>query len=445
MVRLRDKVQELQDRLNAELQKQIEESARQLKSEKELSNLKDLAATNLLEINRWKGENKQIKDRMSTMAMELAAAKQTSSIAEKHYHAFKEEMSNLQKENFDLKSENTQLVNRLVTEKEKMMDQFKTMNVLNDNLNKEIALLRKLLQTEKERSQKKTSGELSDMSKLVTGSNTRGRLWSVRSRTVVPTSPLHIISSAHASEVTAVRYDPSGNNIVATASSDSTIKLWDTTGGRIKSTLHGSSGQPMMGVDLCENLIMGCSSDKTCRIWNRSERLLHHLTGHGSKVTCCRLFPDGKCAISGSADRSIRLWDIDRATYKQNTTLRHGSTPYCIALPSDASTAVSGHMDGGLRFWDLRSGDRIAEMKNLHDNGITSVMCSPLDGTKLLTNGLDSILRIVDVRMADIIHSFSHEGFRSTFNWSASTWSPDGKSLKIMQFHSDAFTYQNSV
>ena len=54
-----------------------------------------------------------------------------------------------------------------------------------------------------------------------------------------------------------------------------------------------------------------------------------------------------KSVISGSADRSLKIWDISRKTYRQTLTLRHGSSCNCVDVATDSVTAVSGHLDGG--------------------------------------------------------------------------------------------------
>lgn len=89
---------------------------------------------------------------------------------------------------------------------------------------------------------------------------------------------------------------------------------------------------------------------------------LHHLVGHQNKVTCVRFVGD-RGVITGSTDRSLKLWDISRQTYRQNITMRHSSPSTCIDTATESSTAVSSHLDGGLRFWDLRNGDRTADLK----------------------------------------------------------------------------------
>ena len=93
----------------------------------------------------------------------------------------------------------------------------------------------------------------------------------------------------------------------------------------------------------------------------RSLLQLHHLVGHQHKITAVRFCGSGEAIVTASADRSLKVWDISRTTYKQLVTLRHGSTANCVDVGSDSFSAVSGHLDGGLRCWDLRTGDRSSD------------------------------------------------------------------------------------
>jgi autophagy-related protein 16 len=153
---------------------------------------------------------------------------------------------------------------------------------------------------------------------------------------------------------------------------------------------------------------------------------LHQLAGHSHKITCVRLFHNEKEVLTGSADRSMKIWDISRNVYRQTVTFRHSSTSNCLDVSSDSLTAVSGHMDGGLRFWDVRSGDRSAEMAGIHEGGVTSVQFNPADNTKLLTNGRDGTLKLNDVRTCTTIQTFSDPDFRTMSNHVSSALSPDG-------------------
>jgi autophagy-related protein 16 len=83
-------------------------------------------------------------------------------------------------------------------------------------------------------------------------------------------------------------------------------------------------------------------------------------------------------------------------------------------------------MDGGLRFWDMRTGDRTADISGLHEGGITSVQFHPTNAMQVLTNGKDSCLKLVDVRTCTALQTFAHDQFRTAFQYSSASFSPDG-------------------
>lgn len=84
--------------------------------------------------------------------------------------------------------------------------------------------------------------------------------------------------------------------------------------------------------------------------------------GHQHKVTCVRLFNEEKAVVTGSADCTIKIWDISRSTYRQNLNFQYPSIPNCIDIDVDASIVASGHMDGTLILWDIRSDEKISEI-----------------------------------------------------------------------------------
>ena len=55
------------------------------------------------------------------------------------------------------------------------------------------------------------------------------------------------------------------------------------------------------------------SEDRTVRLWDvETGLLLHLLAGHEGAVSAVTISPDGNHAISGSYDRTLRLWDLQR-------------------------------------------------------------------------------------------------------------------------------------
>eukprot|EP00550_Attheya_septentrionalis_P005774 CAMPEP_0198282502 /NCGR_PEP_ID=MMETSP1449-20131203/2292_1 /TAXON_ID=420275 /ORGANISM="Attheya septentrionalis, Strain CCMP2084" /LENGTH=568 /DNA_ID=CAMNT_0043978767 /DNA_START=177 /DNA_END=1883 /DNA_ORIENTATION=- len=429
--RLRDKIEKLQEDLNEKLRIDMDASAAALKTANDLAGMKDMNSTLEGTIIDLRKANEKLDETVNRLKEGIKDAKSHTRLAEKQYAGLKDTIRGLQEENDVIKSENTKLVDRLVSEKEKSMDQIREMSETVEKLVKEIEMLKSLKKLEE--TQKKglwfmKAGSLEDgngTDDKQENKQDNARQWGTLG-VIIPTEAKHVIQ-AHSSEVTSVRYDGVGSDLVATSSNDSTVRVWDTSSGAMRATLRGGSGHAMMGCDIVGGLVVGCASDKSCRVWKLStQRMIHQLVGHGNKVTCARLISGGKEVLTASADRSIKLWDISRNTYRQTTTLRHSSTANCLDVSYDTKTAVSGHMDGGVRFWDIRSGEKTAEIETLHTGGVTCAHLHPTNGTQILTNGRDSVLKLVDIRMGSVISTMTHKDFRTPFNWSACSYSPDG-------------------
>jgi autophagy-related protein 16-1 len=427
--RLRDKLEKLQEELNDKLRINSEDSANALKTAKELSAMKDLNTAQAATISNLKQESDRKEKIIEHLTTELDEAKNSRRLAEQQYEGLKETIRTLQEENDALEKEHRKLIDRLVSGKEQTSNEINTLNEMVDHLKKEVDMLRTLkVQEDKRRSWFGKSAVVAEGGTVVE----EGKEATVPSRkfgefgTIVPQSIKYTIG-AHAGEATSVRYDGTGADLIATAGSDSVVKVWDTNTGTLKATLRGTSGHTITACDISGGLVAGGGSDKMCRIWNiGTERMVHQLIGHSNKITCVRLFGGEKGVITGSADRSLKIWDISRKTYRQTTTLRHGSTSNCVDVASDSFTAVSGHTDGGLQFWDIRNGDRTADIPGLHDGGITSVQFHPSIVTQVLTTGKDSTLKVIDIRTCTALMTMRHDNYRNNYSWSTCALSPDG-------------------
>ncbi|MEG4171731.1 hypothetical protein QUA11_29755, partial [Microcoleus sp. S13_D1] len=74
------------------------------------------------------------------------------------------------------------------------------------------------------------------------------------------------------------------------------------------------------------------------------EGCLRTLIGHTSYVTGVAIAPDGKTAISGSLDKTLKIWDTETGTELRTLT---GHTSYVtgVAIAPDGKTAISGSLD----------------------------------------------------------------------------------------------------
>ena len=90
--------------------------------------------------------------------------------------------------------------------------------------------------------------------------------------------------------------------------------------------------------------------------------LLRTLTAHYMSVNSVVIAPDGKTAVSGSGDNTLKVWDLQTGK-KISTLTGHNSYVFAVAIAPDGKTAVSGSNDNTLKLWDLQTGKEIEKIK----------------------------------------------------------------------------------
>ena len=83
----------------------------------------------------------------------------------------------------------------------------------------------------------------------------------------------------------------------------------------------------------------------------------------------------------------------------------------------------------------------------IHEGAVTSIQFHPIDNSKVLTNGMDSCLKIVDLRMGMPLHILKHQDFQTSYHWSSATFSPNGKddSASFRVMYSSFCGFRNTV
>jgi WD40 repeat protein len=99
---------------------------------------------------------------------------------------------------------------------------------------------------------------------------------------------------------------------------------------------------------------LSASADGTLRLWElESGASLRVLKGHTEAVTAVMLLPDDRHALSGAFDKTLRLWDLER---EDSESLEgHADPIIALGLSGDGRRAFSGSFDGTLRVWDLEN------------------------------------------------------------------------------------------
>ena len=162
------------------------------------------------------------------------------------------------------------------------------------------------------------------------------------------------------------------------------------------------------------------SADNTIRLWDvRTGRELQTLTGHRNIVNSVSFSPDGQTLASGSYDSTIRLWDVRTGRELQTLT---GHTGWFIRVsfsPDGRTLASSGGGDLTVRLWDVVTGKH--QVLTGHTGWVNSVSFSP-DGLTLASSGDEGSIYLWDVRTCRHLQTLT-EHTRGVW------FSPDGRTL----------------
>jgi WD40 repeat protein len=164
-----------------------------------------------------------------------------------------------------------------------------------------------------------------------------------------------------------VAFSPDGN-LLASANSDGTVKLWDVTTAKEKASL----GQPVDFFPLF-SCVAFTPDGKTLAAgtWNKEVQGPHEvylfdvstgkersrLQGHQAWIQSVAFTPDGKTLASASLDKTVKLWDWTSARELATLTSVSAAHPDCqfltVAFSPDGKTLAAGGHGQSVKLWTL--------------------------------------------------------------------------------------------
>jgi len=170
------------------------------------------------------------------------------------------------------------------------------------------------------------------------------------------------------------------------------------------------------------------SRDKTLRIWNVQKGTLlgEPLQGHQASIFSVAVSPDGRRIASGGQDNTVILWDVERKRIVFKL-VKHKGWANCVCFSPDGKRLASGSNDGTAVIWNTKTGAVLTTPALVQGvfNWVWSVAFSP-DGLKLASASSDGIIRVCLTNNATPLLEF--KAHQSVIRVNV-VWSPDGQQL----------------
>ncbi|KAJ4315656.1 Mitochondrial fission protein [Fusarium piperis] len=262
---------------------------------------------------------------------------------------------------------------------------------------------------------------------------------------------------AHKDTITAVDFDAPFGTMV-TAALDDTVRVWDLNAGRCMGYLEGHTAS-VRALQVEDNILATGSMDATIRLWDLSKAHYdphgglgkdddedaiafgtdNHLEPPEGSMSDCPLYTleahvdeitalhfRGDVMVSGSADKTIRHWDLEKGrcvqtldvmwaaaasmtstdnTWRPTGRSQSSSADFVGALQVFETALACGTADGMVRLWDLRSGQVHRSLVG-HTGAVT---CLQFDDVHLVTGSIDRSIRIWDLRTGSIYDAYAYD------------------------------------
>jgi WD40 repeat protein len=134
---------------------------------------------------------------------------------------------------------------------------------------------------------------------------------------------------------------------------DQSLHVWDLNNGQQRQRLSGHTAfVSCAAISADSRRILTGSHDKTIRVWStETGDPIFSFTVPGI-VTSVALSRDGRLALSAGGDTVVRLWDLENGR-QLNAFHRHQVPACCVVFSPNGRTALSGSTDGMICVWQL--------------------------------------------------------------------------------------------
>lgn len=239
----------------------------------------------------------------------------------------------------------------------------------------------------------------------------------------------------HTTRAYSVAFSRNGQ-ILASASWDGTIKLWDTSSKRELRTLAGHGAGVYRGAFSPDGKqLASASRDGTVKLWDVATGLnTRTFQAESLAVKSVAWSPDGRLLATSGNEGVVKLWDA--ASLRELRAMKHAGWEggaglvNCVLFSSDGKTLAARNWDGTISLWEVSTG-REAHALTVVDasNAISSIAFSH-DGRLIAAADEGAKIKFWDVASGQLVRTMVSppvEGM--TIQVVSLAFSPDGHSL----------------
>lgn len=246
-----------------------------------------------------------------------------------------------------------------------------------------------------------------------------------RPKEKLPTACLHVLQT-HTAPINTIAFSHNGGTYILSGSSDRQIHLSRTEPPANTKTptphdpppittqpiqRYTSHGYPVLSITVTtQNTHFASSSaDRSGPfLWDiqTPDTTLRRFGGnspspHTSRITCVSFTANDDVLVSGSDDRSVRLWDVKSRDARPLMVLEDAKDGVASLVCRDTEI-ISGSIDGRIRSYDVRMGRCTVDVQ---PGPVTSLDISR-DGRTLLVGCLDGKIRFMDRENGNCLRTF---------------------------------------
>uniref|UniRef100_A0A673MXC2 Angio-associated migratory cell protein-like n=1 Tax=Sinocyclocheilus rhinocerous TaxID=307959 RepID=A0A673MXC2_9TELE len=217
--------------------------------------------------------------------------------------------------------------------------------------------------------------------------------------------------SKHTGSVFCVSLDPVSNSLAVTGGEDDRAFVWSVSDGDVLFECTGHKDSVTCAAFSCDSkLVVSADMSGLIKVWKveNKEEIWSFEVGD---LEWLEWHPCAPVLLAGTADGNVWMWKIPSGECKTF------QGPSCQAtsgkiLP-DGKRAIVGYEDGSLRLWDLKQGNAVYVIKGHdgHQGALTSIACNK-EGTLALTGSVDGQAKLFNTSTGKVLCSFSNENIK---------------------------------